>query len=485
MNPQNPPNPPSETPPESKLRKYKKIIIIASIFFLVLILLTTFILLFTKKGESKTLQNTEKETTNVKKATLSLTLTVTNTATPLFTLKEAKVIEGFSPQYPQIKNSYKLELLNKEQKVFRSISFNINNQPIVESWDNGTISQQKIAKKTTEDISVFTPYSENIKSIRIINPLGEEVFAINLEGIKTTFNIEALVKKAQADLSSGKLNLTFISSNYTDMEQFAFDVKRFSDYVLTVEPFKKRSSQIVFNSLENNEDLGCTFFSGAGGGYGLMCDNTKAQQIVASNTPFDKIIILHNQPDKFGGGAYPKDIVSTVSNAPSEEVALVHELGHQIGGLLDEYTGLYPVTTENNTVYANCFTGTPIENITEPFWIGTTLDEYKQGCNYPDWYRSSENSVMKSLDSHSYNEVSLEIMEASIDEIAGPFIETHPSASPSPLSSSSTPAVSSISPYTFSPIPSPQTPQPIASCPPKPTPNSEAISVGWFIPNCP
>src|SRR3989344_818795 len=178
MNPQNPPNPPSETPPESKLRKYKKIIIIASIFFLVLILLTTFILLFTKKG-------------------------------------------------------------------LKLISFKFKNQPICESWEKGTISQQKKAKKTTEDISVFTPYSENIKSIRIINPLGEEVFAINLEGIKTTFNIEALVKKAQADLSSGKLNLTFISSNYTDMEQFAFDVKRFSDYVLTVEPFKKRSSQIV------------------------------------------------------------------------------------------------------------------------------------------------------------------------------------------------------------------------------------------------
>ena len=67
-----------------------------------------------------------------------------------------------------------------------------------------------------------------------------------------------------------------------------------------------------------------------------MTTDNKSVRDVASNAPYDQIIIIVNT-SKYGGGAIYNDYSVVVDNNPYEEYILVHEFGHEFAFLADEY----------------------------------------------------------------------------------------------------------------------------------------------------
>jgi len=68
----------------------------------------------------------------------------------------------------------------------------------------------------------------------------------------------------------------------------------------------------------------------------LLTEDNKAVKNIASQVPYDAILILVNHDRYGGGGIYNLYAISTVHNSRSKNV-LVHEFGHSFAGLADEY----------------------------------------------------------------------------------------------------------------------------------------------------
>jgi hypothetical protein len=122
-------------------------------------------------------------------------------------------------------------------------------------------------------------------------------------------------------------------------------------FLLTQEPFSRFRSNINIWSIEvpspesGADDpsqnafvrtlFGASFYSLDSERY-LTCQNLFAMNDPASAVLFDHLFVLVNSPAYGGSGFYNQYALSSSSNPQSHEVAL-HELGHSIGGLGDEY----------------------------------------------------------------------------------------------------------------------------------------------------
>lgn len=204
----------------------------------------------------------------------------------------------------------------------------------------------------------------------------------------------------------GYLDITFIGNNYTDLNDFHNDIKRFKEYLLIYEPFKTRASEILFHSVNNTEDLNCSQEE---------CDVSRAEKIIIDfGVPHNKIVIIAN--GLLRGSALGDDVVFTpvspgISTSPE---IFVHELGHTFG-LLDEY--ILHKTVEGpvqDKCYANCCASSNCvdwQSIPEALCI--------KGCNYPNWYRSSESSIMggnvPATEAEYFNIISQNIINKEID----------------------------------------------------------------------
>ncbi|WBB63040.1 M64 family metallo-endopeptidase [Streptomyces sp. WMMC500] len=149
----------------------------------------------------------------------------------------------------------------------------------------------------------------------------------------------------------------------------------------------------------------------------LLClSEAKAQAYAAEAPEADAIVALGNTT-KYGGAGYPSLATVAGGNAQAGRIA-IHELGHSVGGLADEY--YTPGTT-----YPGGEPGEP--NVTaDPAgskWAsylgqstpdGGVIGAYEGGSQYEHGiYRPSQDSLMRSLDK-PFNLVGLSVMDEAI-----------------------------------------------------------------------
>jgi hypothetical protein len=159
----------------------------------------------------------------------------------------------------------------------------------------------------------------------------------------------------------------------------------------------------------------------------------KSVRNYASYAPYDQIYILANT-EKYGGGAiYNYYSCTAVDNSYSKKI-FVHELGHGLAGLADEYytsdvayQDFYPLDVEpwepNITTLVNFESKwkflipnqveKPIGNKSKDLLV-TGIYE---GGGYVEKgvYRSSKSSLMKDWDVDEFNEVSKEAIKKIIE----------------------------------------------------------------------
>ncbi|MDH7604621.1 MAG: M64 family metallopeptidase, partial [Melioribacter sp.] len=242
-----------------------------------------------------------------------------------------------------------------------------------------------------------------------------------------------------------KLDIVFIPEGYTEseMEKFKNDCKRFTDYLFEYSPFLENKDKINIwgveaPSVQSGTDipgkeiwistlLNSRFYTFDSERY-LMTSDYFSVRDVAANAPYDQIFILVNTSKYGGGGIYNFYNITASDNERSKQI-FIHEFGHGLAGLGDEYGDdntyqeFYPLDVEpwepNLTTLINF--ESKWKDLIEPnVPIPTPNNEkYKnkigvfEGGGYVSKgvYRPSINSIMNSFSSNEFNEVCKRVIQ--------------------------------------------------------------------------
>lgn len=172
-----------------------------------------------------------------------------------------------------------------------------------------------------------------------------------------------------SNLPDKALDIVLLAEGYTeaDMQKFMKDAQRFALYLINCEPFAQMKDKINIwavpvASLEVGTDLPGenvwknTVFDSHFYTFGteryLNTLNNKMVRNYASNAPYDQIYILANT-DKYGGAGIYNYYSICTSDHKNSDFVFVHEFGHAMAGLGDEYytsdvstDSLYPLNVE-------------------------------------------------------------------------------------------------------------------------------------------
>lgn len=231
-----------------------------------------------------------------------------------------------------------------------------------------------------------------------------------------------------------KLDVVFVGDGYTASQQNAFHaaVRAKWKKMTAVEPYA--SYRNLFNvwavdavshdsgvsgdpdqSVKRDTALGSGFF--CEGVERLLCLDTAKVESYAAKAPAADLVVVLSNSTKYGGAGY-NDVVSKVGydgiatasadNEKSDQIA-VHETGHSLGKLADEYeyaeygtyTGTEPATSNISTLGS----AQMADRRTKWYrWLGQTSPDggtvgtYEGGGYYPKGlFRPTDNSIMRSL----------------------------------------------------------------------------------------
>ncbi len=177
------------------------------------------------------------------------------------------------------------------------------------------------------------------------------------------------------ELESGqphrKLDIAFIGEGYraAEADKFRRDLHRFTEVLFSREPYRSnRSNFNIYGVLKPSVDSGVdeprhgsfknttlnATFNSLGSERYLLTEDNKTLRDVAAHVPYDALYIMVNHARYGGGGIYNLYCTFTTDNQWSEYL-FVHEFGHSLLGLADEYytssvayTDFYPPGVEPN-----------------------------------------------------------------------------------------------------------------------------------------
>lgn len=212
---------------------------------------------------------------------------------------------------------------------------------------------------------------------------GEVVEPSNLAILhreKSSFETKIIFGAAEP---SHKVDLLFVAEGYTESEQMKFfcDVERLTKRLLAVEPYASRRNDFTIRAVAaiseesgtddpqknrwRNTILNSTFNTFGVDRY-LESESLWKIHDVITGIPCDHAIVLVNSNKYGGGGIYNHFSIITADNNWSA-ATLIHELGHGLIGLGDEYF-------DNNVTFVDY-----INLNTEPWQPNlTTLVDFEQ-----------------------------------------------------------------------------------------------------------
>lgn len=322
---------------------------------------------------------------------------------------------------------------------------------LFQEWQ--TTEEAKKISRTLSETLVF-PYPKDSVRVEIHDRDKKNTFQKRYEIVVNPNNY--FVKKEKLNKSesfkvhysgspSNKLDIVFIPEGYSEGEiaKFHNDTKRFADYLFEYEPFtqfreniniwgidaysKDSGVDIPADSIWKNTILNSNYYTFDSERYVMTMDN-KSVRNYASNAPYDQIYILVNS-EKYGGGAIYNFYSTTVVDNSASKQIFIHEFGHGLVGLADEYAAdgtfndFYPLSVEpwepnittlvdfeskwkhlipKHTIYAE-----PVED------ENSLVSGLFEGAGYvgKGVYRSTPNSLMRAFDSNEFNEVSKAAIE--------------------------------------------------------------------------
>jgi hypothetical protein len=186
-----------------------------------------------------------------------------------------------------------------------------------------------------------------------------QIWATSIDPSSRKVNPADIIHSEKVDViydngpASDNLDIVILGDGYmaSEMEKFRDDVKRMAGVLIAHEPFFKRKADINIRAIETPSSvsgvmrphpgvfkrtaLSAHYGSFDSERYVLAYDNRTIRDI-ASAVPYDFMVILVNERTYGGGGIY--NLYTTVSaDNKFGEYIMVHEFGHHLGALADEY----------------------------------------------------------------------------------------------------------------------------------------------------
>lgn len=252
---------------------------------------------------------------------------------------------------------YFYEVLDKETKV---LLYSRGFANIFGEWQ--TTPEAEIKTGTFHESLRFPwpkkPVSVIVKKRDAENKF-QQIWSLDIDPFSRSVNKSDKINNHKINLvrESGpareNLDLVILGDGYTasEMNKFLQDAKRLSDVLLNTEPFKSRANDINIRAIETpsmesginkphhgvfkRTPLSASYSSFDSERYVLSYDNRTIRD-VASAVPYEFTIILVNERTYGGGGIY--NLFTTVSSDNKfADYIMVHELGHGLAALADEY----------------------------------------------------------------------------------------------------------------------------------------------------
>lgn len=195
----------------------------------------------------------------------------------------------------------------------------------------------------------FTSYDRFRKSTR----LAETWFNPQTQATRPMVKEYGFMTLHRGSAPARALDILFVPDGYTRAEKakMRYDMKRFASYIMNCSPYKEMSGKVNIRAVKGySEQSGITQpqngifrntlvncrYNVLGLDRYLMCPGVWNLHEVADDAPYDIIVIICNS-DKYGGGGI-YNFYCTVYNAGRyPDYVIVHEMGHTLGGLADEY----------------------------------------------------------------------------------------------------------------------------------------------------
>ena len=285
-------------------------------------------------------------------------------------------------------------------------------------------AQLAVAASKFQDMNVFVRNNgeyiplkvDNLKLSKNNNPFCIKAAAnnikLNLEnkGEYKSISIPSNEQKSSEDCTviiyngepSKKLDFTFVASNYGNIQDFKNDAEKYIDVLRNNEPFKSDFEKFNFYMIDGTTSIKCTEDQ-------LINCNSEEFKIheLASKCPNDITLLLHKN---FGvispvrSSSVSNMNMIKISSSPVEDNSVIlHELGHMIGHLADEYVdnAYYQNVNFKPDTYPNC------DYSPCPKWSVVGCYE---GCSLGNYYRPTEDSIMNHLSDLNYGPVNEKAM---------------------------------------------------------------------------
>ncbi|MFC2136374.1 M64 family metallopeptidase [Bacteroidota bacterium] len=242
-----------------------------------------------------------------------------------------------------------------------------------------------------------------------------------------------------------RLDILLLPEGYSreEADSFKTDCNIFAQFLFEYSPFKENKDNINVWGIDacskdsgvdipgehiwKNSLMNSNYYTFDSERY-LMTVDFQLVRDIAANAPYDQIYILANS-DKYGGGAiYNFYSLTAVKNVKAKQV-FIHELGHGLAGLADEYgydntyQDMYPPGVEPWEVNITTLvdfeskwkkyvdTDTPIPTPADSIYMDK-LGAF-EGAGYvgKGVYRPTANSIMRAFDSNEFNIVCKEVLD--------------------------------------------------------------------------
>lgn len=239
-----------------------------------------------------------------------------------------------------------------------------------------------------DNLYLFPGHSFKLEGLALEeNPLCFNVIReVNVELIKKEKGVGINVPNKKMDCSTviyngdeeEKLDIVFLADDYKDLEEFKEDIDEYINYgFYIVEPFKSNKKKINFFHVNEFKDLGCENIKS-----NIICDSSKVKDI-AIRCPNDYIIVLSK--NKIFSSLRSTTYNGIIAiNTADNKLVIMHEIGHLIGDLADEYIvrGLTTVNAPNCDLM-------PCSK-----WDKKSC--FKE-CSSSNYYRSTKDSLMRAF----------------------------------------------------------------------------------------
>lgn len=314
---------------------------------------------------------------------------------------------GFAPDRRiQPESGHKAQVISESERILYTFTFGIPNILQYDYPDGDLLAGGSVELDET-NFTLIIPYFENAAWINLYYPDDTLALSVDVESIpeRGGSNCNTLVNNG---LSSLLFDIVFVGHNYTTAQlyQFATDVSRHQNTLLSVAPFSTHNSSINIHWVNESRNLGCQYnYTGIPRLIG--CSGPSVLNL-ASQCPADEVIVLFNS-NKYGGGGYRTPIGLTSyavaysgaePNNPAGDKVMVHEFGHSFGSLHDEYNSTATSSTAPDG--PNC----DAQPCTRWASLNLTLN-CTRGCTYSNWYRGDDagGDLMRTLSNFYFGPV--------------------------------------------------------------------------------